>query len=172
MVVEIPLTQGFVTLVDDEDAAKVLAAGPWRVMKQGRGANVRLYACAHGRNPLTGKGKGTVRMHRLILDAPADVDTDHRNHDGLDNRRENLRLCTRSENMANQRKRSDGTSKHKGVCWHKDCHKWQAQIGVNRHVINLGYFDSEAEAARAYDAAAHKHFGEFACLNFSTEEAL
>jgi hypothetical protein len=91
---------------------------------------------------------------------------DHINHDGLDNRRENLRLATPSQNLANQRVRRGAASTYKGVTWETSSHKWYASIVVRQKHINLGRFDDEEAAARAYDRAAREHFGEFACTNF------
>ncbi len=90
---------------------------------------------------------------------------DHRNHDGLDNRRENLRPCTRKENQRNQKIQHGKASKFKGVF--RDCpDKWTSLITVNGRKIRLGNFALEEDAAKAYDKAAQQHFGEFACLNF------
>lgn len=159
MAVEVPLTKGYVALVDDEDAERVIAAGPWFVMEQCRGELARRYAIRRS-------GKRTVYMHRLIMDAPAGMEVDHVNGDGLDNRRENLRLCTRAENRRNQRKAAGLSSRFKGVDWHKGRHRWRAQIEQDRRARYLGHFNDEADAARAYDKAARELFGEFANLNF------
>lgn len=96
---------------------------------------------------------------------------DHINHDKLDNRRENLRLATHQQNKWNvpKQKHRDGrqpTSQYKGVSLYKSNGKWTASIKAGERNIRLGYFLTEEEAARAYDAAAREHFGEFAYLNF------
>lgn len=115
----------------------------------------------------------TIRMHRFILGAPAQLDVDHKNGDKLDNRRANLRLCTRKGNSQNSPKRRVGTytSIYKGVCLLKRARtkKWLASIRVDGRLIGLRQYASEIEAARAYDAAAAVHFGEFARLNFPAE---
>jgi hypothetical protein len=101
-------------------------------------------------------------MHKLLTGWPQ---TDHINGNGLDNRRCNLRPVTSQQNRANQRK-TRGTSQFKGVYLRRRERNWEAAIKVNRRRIYLGTFSSEVEAARAYDAAARHHFGEFAALNF------
>ncbi len=103
-------------------------------------------------------------MHRQIMGAPAGMVVDHVNHKTLDNQRENLRVCTQSQNNANQRK-TRGASRFKGVAWHKRTGKWHARIGKNGRRHHLGCFNNEALAAQAYNAAALEHFGEFALLN-------
>jgi len=104
-------------------------------------------------------------MHRAILNAPPRMDVDHINGNGLNNTRENLRLCTRSQNMMNQRLKG-GTSRFRGVSWLKGGAKWHAQVRANGKRLHLGLFTDETEAAMAYDAAARELFGDFARLNF------
>lgn len=91
---------------------------------------------------------------------------DHCNHDTLNNRRENLRLCTVAQNTANQRKSIRNTSGFKGVSWDRQNRQWEAKVCINGHRIFLGRFADLIEAARAYDAGAIKYFGEFAYTNF------
>ena len=105
-------------------------------------------------------------MHRCLFDnIPDGMEVDHINGNTLDCRRENLRIVTSRQNTMNIHI-IRGKSCYKGVFWNKDIEKWYSRIGVNYKLINLGYFASEIEAAKAYDRAALKHFGEFARLNF------
>jgi hypothetical protein len=104
-------------------------------------------------------------MHRVILNAPKGMEVDHINRDGLDNRKVNLRLATTTQNVCNRYWRSK-TSKYKGVHFDKSCGKYRTEITLNRKRIHVGKYDSEIEAAKAYDNAAKKYHGEFAYLNF------
>jgi len=110
-----------------------------------------------------------VRLHRLIMNPPENLVVDHRNGDGLDNRRENLRLATKSQNLFNSRKRKNTSSQFIGVSFDKRSGLWVAYIGLCRKKIFLGYFKNEIDAAKAYDAAAKIYHGEFARLNFPEE---
>lgn len=109
----------------------------------------------------------TEILHRLIMNV---IDkskvVDHINHDTLDNRKINLRVCSRSENQRNLTSHKDSISKYLGVTWHKSRNKWQAQIKENGKNMYIGVFVSEVEAAKAYDERAKKHHKEFANLNF------
>lgn len=105
-------------------------------------------------------------LHRFVMRTPPGMVTDHINHDTLDNRKSNLRVCPQSKNAKNCSAHRDGSSVYKGVSWSKKHSKWKAQIrryGKNTH---LGLFESEEDAATAYDKEAKKVFGEFAYLNF------
>ncbi len=107
--------------------------------------------------------QAAILMHKLITGYPR---TDHINHDGLDNRRANLRPVTGSQNSANARHQQGCTSRYKGVSWHRATLKWAAYIGVRGQQHHLGLFAAEEDAARAYDAVALAAWGEYACLNF------
>lgn len=111
-----------------------------------------------------------LSMHREIMNANDDRLVDHRNCDSLDNRKSNLRFATRAENMQNRRKRKNTSSRYMGVCFCKQTGKWTSIIVYNKKSIWLGRFDSEIEAAKAYDEAAKKYYGEFARLNFPEKE--
>lgn len=110
-------------------------------------------------------------MHRFILSAPDGVTVDHINGNPLDNRRENLRLCTQAQNSKNNKGHRDRKSKYKGVSVNRAQHpSWCARLGFdtkNKGGITVGYFSTEEAAARAYDRAAHEADPEFSRLNFS-----
>jgi hypothetical protein len=100
------------------------------------------------------------------MNAPDNLLVDHRNGNSLDNRRDNLRLATNSQNQYNKRKKPNTSSRFLGVAFHKKNRKWTAYLQASGKRIYLGSFNSEIEAARVRDAAAKKHRGEFARLNF------
>jgi hypothetical protein len=157
---KINLTNGKFTIVSPQDYGW-LARHKWSACKGGRTFYARRYV------PL-GKGKCKhIPMHREILKVGKEYYVDHINHNGLDNRRENLRPATPAQNAQHRRKcRTKNTSKYRGVYWNKRAKKWPSRILVNSKSILLGYFDEEEEAAKAYDRAARKYYGEFAELNF------
>lgn len=158
---EIPLTRGYVALVDDEDYERV-AAKKWGVTVKPQDTT------PYAQNGVRVAGRMTsVAMHRFILDAPIELVVDHINGNGLDNRRANLRLCSRSENQWNRRKSSQNTSGFKGV-FHRGGTRWIARITAHGKTVHLGRFRDPTIAARAYDAAALRLHGEFARLNFPT----
>ncbi len=159
---EIPLTQGKVALVDDEDYDRVVAAGPWAVSVKGRQKDIS-YAQHSQRN-----ANGTITvtyMHTLVSGFSK---TDHRDRDGLNNQKSNLRDTTTSQNGANRRKQITHTSSgFKGVSRNNGRGKeWRAGIKVHGKTYNLGSYDIDWEAALAYDRAAKEHFGEYARGNF------
>jgi len=141
--------------VDDEDYER-LAKFKWSAYGAGR----TWYAL----RPIERDGKKTtIGMHQEVL--PGLRLIDHINRDGLDNRRENLRPCTPAQNAWNATK-TRGSSRFKGVAWHKSAKKWRAEIMAQGIYRYLGCFDCEGCAAIAYDNAARELFGEFACPNF------
>ncbi|MHC4889112.1 MAG: HNH endonuclease, partial [Planctomycetota bacterium] len=150
----IPLTQGKFAIVDVEDY-------DWLIQ-------YKWHACKCKNTFYAGRVEGgkTIRMHREIMRAPKGLVCDHINHNGLDNRKSNLRLCTNAQNCYNQRASASGTSKYKGVSWHKCSSKWSARIRCDGKFYNLGDFDDQMEAAMVYDDKAVELFDEFACLNF------
>lgn len=154
---EIPLTRGKVALVDDEDY-ELVNQYKWYALN-GRGG---FYAAR------TIKKITKIRMHRLILGLKKGELCDHINHNGLDNRRCNLRVVDYHQNSMNRRKCLGKSSKFKGVVWDKRKYvkKWKVMIGFNGKLHFLGYFDDEIEAAKAYDKAAMQYFNGYAKLNF------
>ncbi len=153
--IEILLTQGKVALIDDEDYELVSQYKWYAHNRHG------YWYATHTDN----KNKKVISMHRLIMGVPKEKLVDHQNRNTLDNRKENLRICTRSQNLMNQ-KRVNGTSKYKGVFWYKRHSKWNAYISFNKKRLHLGYFENEIDAAKAYDKKAKELFGEFALSNF------
>jgi hypothetical protein len=109
-------------------------------------------------------GKETRLHHFLFGKPPEGMEYDHKNRNPLDNRRENLRLCSLTQNQYNRDIRKTNTSGYKGVC-DKNAKRFRARIWHNSRQVHLGYFDTKEEAALAYDVAALKIQGEFACLN-------
>jgi hypothetical protein len=151
---EIILTRGMVANVDDEDY-EYLNQWKWQARKSRRDyCAIRRERRGHGR-------KVTFYMHRIIMNAPEGVMIDHKNHNPLDNRRSNLRYCDYSQNNANRR--STGSSKYLGV--HLKNGRPVAQIKTNNKVLYLGSYNTEEDAALAYNEAANKYHGEFANLN-------
>lgn len=106
-----------------------------------------------------------VYIHRIILNCPIGKFTDHINHNKLDNRKSNLRICSLTENNFNKKTQSNNKSGYKGVYWDKFRNKWVAQFHLNRKHYYIGRFDDKIEAAKAYNNAIIKIAGEFARLN-------
>jgi hypothetical protein len=155
----IPLTQDKFAIVDAEDYER-LSEYKWHTLK-----NRRNY---YARNQ---RPNGAVLMHRVITNAPRHLVVDHINHNGLDNRKENLRLCTVAQNSQNARPRirPNLTSRYKGVSFDKNRNRFKAYIQHKKIIYNLGRFEREVDAAKAYDKKARELFGEFAYLNFPDE---
>lgn len=148
----IPLTNGKSTLVDDENF-DMLNAHKWHASKSGH----KFYAQSKIWN---GEKWKTTMMHRLIMQTPSGFETDHINGDGLDNRRDNLRVATRAQNSVNAGSHRDSILGVKGVSPERG--KYKATIRINGKSKNLGRFHDIGAAIAAYQAAAKEHHGEFA----------
>ncbi len=155
---EVLLTNGLAVQVDDQDVSAVSGYN-WYAYKSGKNT----YATRSIYLPV----KQSIAMHRFIMRAEAGQVIDHIDGDGLNNCRSNLRICTRQENLRNQRKRAGCSSRFKGVSRYPSASSpWQSVIVFNYKNITLGKFRTEEEAARAYDEAALRLFGSFGRLNF------
>ena len=155
----IPLTRGKFAIVDSNDRAIVQ---PFRWHAQcwnSRRDDSRLWYAA------TWEGGKLILMHRLIIGAPDGSLVDHRDFDGLNNRRGNLRTCSLSDNNRHARQPL-GASGFRGVKWDRTNAKWRSRIQVDKVEIHLGMHEDKVAAAHAYDIAAKRYHGEFAILNF------
>lgn len=157
--VEIELTKGFVALVDDVDAEKV-AAFKWHVSKPTR----IVYASAYVPRTIKGVYK-KMYLHRFIMNCPKGLVVDHINGNGLDNRRENLRVCTHKENCRNKTRRIKTSYKYKGVVLDKRSNTWYARIRHDKQRVLSKAVQTEVEAAHEYNKLAIQYHKEFACLN-------
>lgn len=154
---EIPLTRGKTAICDAKDY-DLVSGVCWCAMKSDN-----IYYAVSSK---VGKLNRYSMMHRYILGlTDSKIEIDHIDRDGLNNRRSNLRTCSRTENMRNRGITKNNTSGYKGVNWNKQNKKWCSRIKVNYKEIYLGNFDSKLEAAAAYNTAARKYFGRFAVLN-------
>jgi hypothetical protein len=166
----IPLTKGQVAIVDD-GLHGWLSSVSWLALEAGSG----LVYASRGRMGVSGK-RETITMHQAVMGVANGVSIDHINHNGLDNRRCNLRIATATQNNQNKRRhrrKVEASSGFKGVKTVASSGKWQASIQlINPNYGNrsrgflIGSFDDPVTAARAYDVAAVHFYGEFACLNF------
>lgn len=156
----ISLTQENMAIVDDANFAE-LNKYKWRTLETAQG----VYAA---RKITINHKEITVLMHREIMGLKYGDkrQVDHINHNPLDNRKCNLRICTHAENGRNRKIQTGTTSKYKGVSWHKPNKKWRAAIGYNHKLFHLGNFDNEIDAAKAYDKKAKELHGKFAQTNF------
>lgn len=160
---KIPLSQQgkhagkYFALVDDEDFEK-LNKHKWFFRKLGRN---NIYAITR----ISGEKQKEIFMHRLLLKCPSNLFGDHIDGNGLNNQKGNLRIATKQNNQANSRIPKNNTSGYKGVRFRPDRNKFVARISFNDNTKHLGYFDTDIEAAKAYNQKALELFGEFANLN-------
>ena len=156
MAKEIELRPGFTVIIDDADYERV-SKFRWNLHKTPK----NYYAYRNERN---GSWRRRQLIHHFLLGTEtSDTLIDHVNGNGLDNRRENLRICSKKENCRNTPKRCNNTSGYKGVG--KCGKKWRAMIGVDGKRTHLGVFENIIDAVKAYNDAAIKYHGEFARLN-------
>ena len=161
---EIPLSRGYVALVDDDDFERV-SAFKWSVSVR-RGKH-KTYTHAH-RHVGPKKDRTTLSLHTFIMGHHHGMMIDHADGNGLNNQKYNLRVATRGQNVANSQRR-DNAKKYRGT-WRQKGGQFVAQVGSGPEKY-IGTYETEEEAARAYDAAAVKKFGEFARLNFPREHS-
>ncbi len=147
---QIKLTRGFVATVDDEDFERI-SMHKWCVSLNGTTQYATRWTT----------GNHAIRMHNEIMGRKG---VDHRNGDGLDNQKSNLRFATRSQNNSNRRRFKNNTTGTKGVDFSKQWNKFRVRIQVDKKSIFLGYFDSLPEASVAYSEAALKYHGDFVRL--------
>lgn len=152
---QIELSQGKFALVDDDDY-EYINKFKWYAMK----CKNTFYAVRH--QTICGK-KTLEMMHRVILNANKPYVVDHKSGDGLDNTKNNIRICTQKQNLQN--KKSSGACKFKGVSYDKSRSKWMAQIKYDGKKKTIGRFSTETQAAIAYNLYASHNFGEYAKLN-------
>jgi hypothetical protein len=158
----IPLTQGQFAIVDAEDYEK-LAGYKWCAVK-----TRRIWYAERSAQLTVGKHRQYhISMHRQIMNKPKGLFVDHINHNGLDNRKANLRIVTQKQNCWNQRKhRGNFSSQYRGVLFNNRGGRWQSAITCEGRKMFIGYFDDEKSAAKAYDDRAREMYGEFAAPNF------
>jgi len=151
----IPLTQGKVAIVDAADY-EWLSRFTWCATRNSKA----FYAVRRKSD-----GSGCIWMHRAIANPPDTHDVDHQDGNGLNNRRSNLRIATRAENLRNSRRRSSNTSGYKGVSWSAAANKWMARITVDGKNIYLGVFVDIEDAKKVYNDAALNFHKDFALVN-------
>lgn len=157
--IRIPLTKGFFALIDPRDF-NLVSQYTWRTF----GGEKSYYAATTLKSGGSNYGSKILRMHNLIMGPKASERVDHRDRDGFNNTRKNLRICSRFQNNQNRRKKKDGQYKYKGISFNYG--SWGARIQFSGIVKLLGRYKTDIEAAQAYDEAAKKYHGDFACLNF------
>jgi len=162
----IKLTKGKFAIVDDEDYKRI---NQYKWYAQFQPKNKTYIACRRSKT-----NRKLILMHRFIMNCPPDKEVDHKNHNTLENRKFNLRICTHGQNLHNQYRTKNKLSKYKGVCWHKGkTYKskkykgtWVARITYDKKQIHLGSFKNQTDAAKAYDEKAKELYGVSVYINF------
>lgn len=157
----IPLTQGQVAIIDNEDYER-LSKHKWCARWD---PDTKTYVALRN-GPRAEIPRRTIFMSREIMNPPDGKVVDHKDHNTLDSRKSNLRVCSATQNARNRIVNPNTTSGWKGVSCDKRTNKFYARIRVDGSRMYLGSFEDPMQAARAYDKAAAKHHGQFACLNF------
>jgi transposase len=154
--------KGYEIVIDNDDFGKI-SNYSWHILSGSQKKAGKIYCQAFVKKSMVERGKREyMLLHRHIMNAPKDMDVDHINGNTLDNRKNNLRLCTESENAFNRGKSKTNTSGYKGVSWNKHLKKWNATICKKEKNIHLGYYNTPQEAHAAYCEAAKTLHGEFA----------
>jgi hypothetical protein len=152
--VSTPTYSNKTAIIDIDDLELILSMGKWS------------YSNTTGYVVTQYKTKSSVTLHRTVMKAKGRFNfVDHINHNRLDNRKSNLRICTPAENNRNSSKSKNKSSKYRGVSYHKRDKRWRAKTTYNKKSVHIGSFKTEIEAAIAYNIWAKKHFKEFANLN-------
>lgn len=158
-VAHVSLTKGYEAIIDAADVPLVEGYNWSAIVKTRRNGTIRaVYAMRGSRS---GGSSRSIYMHRIIAGTPSDLEVDHRDGDGLNNRRANLRNDTAQQNRCNQRVNTANTSGVKGVHYDAQTGKWRASIGAQGLTLRLGRFASLEEAASAYAVASADIHGEF-----------
>jgi hypothetical protein len=158
---------GYFYEIDEEDAEIVGLYNwyGWKSRRRNSNGEIKFHSAYIVANHYHDNTNTRIFMHRVIMNVPNGIEIDHVNGDGLDNRKINLRLCSRGQNNKNVSKRIDNRSGFKGVKWHKQFKKWHARIKNNGKRYSLGLYETKTEAAIAYNKAASTLHGDFARLN-------
>lgn len=162
-IAHVPLTRGYEAVIDAVDAHLVSGFNWYASVDRRADGSIRSIYAVRKRRDENGREKGE-HLHRVIAGATCGLEVDHKDGDGLSNRRSNIRLATNAQNQHNQRLSARNTSGAKGVTWHRQRGKWQAQIVISKKRKYLGCFSTVSDASRAYHAAAVSAFGEWANL--------
>lgn len=160
---EIALTRGKVALVDDEEYEFL---NQWKWFAREDKNNFYAIRNEHTTLQKSVYQTKTIYMHRLILGIEnPKILVDHKDHNGLNNQKSNIRTSTNQQNSCNKKKHAKASSKYKGVSWHKGICKWHSQIYADGKKKSLGYYPDEKKAADSYNIAARYYHKEFASLN-------